>query len=80
MISEPSRCGLSERPAPEVPVTAVMTTSGAASPAASAGYSASVATVGKQPGTATRFVPCSAARAPGSSGSPYGQVPACEVP
>ena len=46
ITSAPSRCGLSDLPAPDVPLTAVTTTSGAASPAASAGNRARLAAVG----------------------------------
>jgi hypothetical protein len=46
ITSEPSRCGLSARPAPDVPDTAVTTTSAAISPVASAGASARLTTVG----------------------------------
>ena len=46
ITSAPSRCGLSDLPAPDVPLTAVTTTSGAASPAANAGNKARLAAVG----------------------------------
>jgi hypothetical protein len=46
MTSDASRCGLSERPAPDVPENATTVTSGATSSAASAGASASAAAVG----------------------------------
>ena len=46
ITSAPSRCGLSDLPAPDVPLTAVTTTSGAARPAASAGNSARLTAVG----------------------------------
>lgn len=57
-------------PAPEVPDAAVITASGSAREATYAGKSASSTAVGKQPGTAMRLDPSSAARAPGSSGRP----------
>ncbi len=80
IISEPSRCGLSDLPAPEAPVGATTVMSGAISPAASAGMIVSVDAVGKQPGTAMRLAPASTSRCPGSSGRPYGQVPAWSPP
>src|SRR4051812_20213656 len=80
ITSEPSRFGLRLLPAPEVPVTATTVTSGSTSPAAKAGARASEPPVGKQPGTATRLVPTSFSRAPGSSGRPYGHCPAWSPP
>ena len=72
---------LAALPAPEAPVTETTVTAEASTrPAATAGYNARVAPVGKQPGTAIRLVDRSASRAPGSSGSPYGQLPACSEP
>src|SRR5699024_9076930 len=81
MTSAASIGTLADLPAPEAPVTDTTVMSEAStSPAATAGSSARVAPVGKQPGTATRRVFRSASRAPGNSGSPYGQVPAWGEP
>jgi hypothetical protein len=46
ITSEPSRCGLSERPAPDVPENATTLTVRPTNPRASAGASASDAAVG----------------------------------
>ena len=81
MISLPSRFGFRARPAPDGPVGATTTTSRPSTrPPVRAGWRPSVMVVGKQPGTATLRVFASASRWPGSSGSPYGQVPAWGVP
>src|SRR4051812_27509101 len=80
MTSEPSRCGLADLPAPDVPLAATTTTSGSTSPAASAGAMARGTHVGEQPGTAIRRASLSSSRWPGSSGSPYGHEPAHSLP
>ena len=81
MTSEASIGTLADLPAPDAPVTETIVMAEASiSFAATAGNSASVAPVGKHPGTATRRVVRSASRAPGSSGSPYGHDPACSEP
>ena len=63
-------------PAPDTPVTETMEISGVMSFDVKAGSTASVAPVGKHPGTAMRRVLAIFSLCPGISGIPYGHEPA----
>ena len=78
ITSVASRPGRGVRPAPEVPDADTATMSaGSASPAASSGARARMTAVAWQPGAATWRAARIRSRAPGSSGRPYTQRPAC---
>ena len=70
ITSEPSRFGLSERPAPEVPLTATTTTSGSIEARAERGGQREGGHGRVAAGHGDALAPARASRAPGSSGSP----------